>query len=322
MVEERLTKTGFKVLVLLAIQNCSKLLLTRFVMSRSSPNFLLSAAVIGSELVKLTLSTLYILLVDRQSLSSIVRFLQKDWWNSTLLIVPATVYNIQQTLEYIALANIDASAFSVLVQSKLVMTALFAVVLLGKKLRKAQVISLIILTVGVVLCNMKFSDDDFFEDGNRILGIVATLCIALASGFSSVYTEKVMKKKRAPNVDDYSLAYMQVQLAGVSLVTMGAFAILKDYEAILEDGLWQNFDIAAFTAVFNSGIGGLMVAAVLKYADSVLKGYATAVSVILSGVLSMFFFGTTLSTLYGLGIVNVISAVVLYNANDLDAQLC
>ena len=318
----RITSTGLKVLCLLAVQNCTKNLLTRFVMARSSPDFLLSAAVIGSELTKLSLSTLYILLIDKKPLSSIWTFLKEDWWNSTLLIVPATTYNVQQTLEYIALANIDASVFSVLVQSKLIMTAMFAVILLGKKLRKAQVLSLTLLTVGVILCNMKTSDSDVLEEGNQVLGISATLGIALASGFASVYTEKVMKKKRAPNVNNYSLAYMQVQLASVSLIVMGAFAAFKDFDAIMTDGLWNNFDGFAFVAVFNSGVGGLMVAAVLKYADSVLKGYATAVSVVLSGIFSMLLFGTSLSFLYFLGIVNVVTSVVLYNASDLDGLLC
>jgi hypothetical protein len=103
------------------------------------------------------------------------------------------------------------------------------------------------------------------------------------------------------------------------------------------------------------------VAAVLKYADSVLKGYATAMSVILTGLLSMALFGTSLSTIYFMGIVNgtcflwgmdalpwcvvwacalafvlfkivspmhrhrvttVVTAVLLYNGKDLDQFVC
>ena len=41
-------------------------------------------------------------------------------------------------------------------------------------------------------------------------------------------------------------------------------------------------------------LGGLIVSAVLKYADDDLKGYATAISVILTGILSALFFGTSL----------------------------
>jgi UDP-sugar transporter A1/2/3 len=64
------------------------------------------------------------------------------------------------------------------------------------------------------------------------------------------------------------------------------------------------------------------VAAVLKYADSVLKGYATAVSVIMTGLLSMVLFGTQLTVIYFMGIINVVTAVLLYNGRDLDQMLC
>ena len=53
---------GWKVLILLAVQNSSKNLLMRFVM-KERPQFLTSAAVIGSESTKLTLSILYICLL-------------------------------------------------------------------------------------------------------------------------------------------------------------------------------------------------------------------------------------------------------------------
>jgi UDP-sugar transporter A1/2/3 len=71
-----------------------------------------------------------------------------------------------------------------------------------------------------------------------------------------------------------------------------------------------------------SALGGLIVASVLKYADSVLKGYATAMSVILTGLLSMALFGTSLGAIYFMGIVNVVTAVLLYNGKDLDAYAC
>jgi len=67
----------------------------------------------------------------------------------------------------------------------------------------------------------------------------------------------------------YSLAYMQVQLAGMSLLVMGAWALGKDYTQISERGLWHNVNGVAALAIVNSALGGLTVAAVLKFADSV-----------------------------------------------------
>ncbi len=57
---------------------------------------------------------------------------------------------------------------------------------------------------------------------------------------------------------------------------------------------------------------------VLKYANSVLKGYATAVSVAITGVLSAQLFGTHLSVLFGMGMINVLISVLLYNLGGLD----
>jgi len=81
----------------------------------------------------------------------------------------------------------------------------------------------------------------------------------------------------------------------------------------VERGLWHGFNVAALVAVVSSALGGLIVSAVLKYADSVLKGYATALSVILTGILSMLFFGTTVDSLFVLAVAFVACSVIMYN---------
>mmetsp|Transcript_12540 Transcript_12540/g.26706 ORF Transcript_12540/g.26706 Transcript_12540/m.26706 type:complete len:422 (+) Transcript_12540:264-1529(+) len=336
-----ITATGLKVLILLAIQNSSKNLLLRFVM-KEHPKFLKSAAIIGVETVKLVLSLLYIILVDRKPAMSAVTFIRQDKKNTILMAVPATLYSIQMFLEYVALGNIDAAVFSVLVQTKLLATAGCAVFILGKRIKKVQLISLILLTIGVMLCNMKNYGTDADQDsagGDTRKGILATLGISSCSGFAGVYTEKVIKAKRninsgsnsqlptqQPQVQSpkyqYGLAYTQVQLAFVSLVIMGFFCMSTELDVIMEKGFLYGFNVPACISILVGAIGGLIVAAVLKFADAVLKGYATAVSVILTGVFSMILFGTQLNALYFLGIGNVVCAVFLYSAKDLDRLLC
>jgi len=232
---------------------------------------------------------------------------------------------VQQTLEYVALSNLDASAFSVLVQTKLLATAIFAVVLMGRKLNRAQTISLILLTSGVMLCNMKTDTDvdKDSRDSSQTTGVLATLGISLSSGFASVYTEKVIKVRGNNDTrNNYSLAYMQVQLASASLIIIGCWALLKDASDIITYGLWKNFNAAAYVSVINSALGGLTVAAVLKFADAILKGYSTALSVVLTGLFSMLFFGTELNALYFLGMVNVVVSMHLYNNKALNENVC
>lgn len=290
---------------------------------KEKPNFLASAAVIGSECTKLTLSLIYILFIEKQAASSIIEFLKAEWKTTLLVAVPASAYNLQMSLEYVALANLDAAKFSVLVQTKLLFTAVFSAIVIGKKLKYIQVISLALLTVGVMLCNMKSGNDQ--EGLSNTKGILATLGIGVSSGFASVYTEKVIKSRRLGSPatgQQYSLAYTQVQLASMSLVTIGIYAAVIDSKRIAEDGLFYNFNGGAVLTVFNSAIGGLIVASVLKYADSILKGYATAMSVIATGMMSMLLFGTQLSVSYFMGIINVVIAVLLYNGKNFDKFVC
>jgi len=317
--ESGISSMGLKVLILLAVQNSSKLLLMRYVM-KEKPKFLTSAAVIGSECTKMSLSLFYILFVEKKSIQSIFQYFQDDKKNTMLVTVPASAYNLQMTLEYVALANLDAAMFSVLVQTKLLFTAVFSAIVIRKRLKYIQVISLALLTVGVMLCNMKFEAEE--QKNSNTKGIMATLGIAVSSGFASVYTEKVIKSQRRAVAGKYSLAYTQVQLASMSLLTIGVYTFFADFEQIAMYGLFHEFNGGAFLTVFNSALGGLIVAGVLKYADSVLKGYATAVSVIATGILSMFFFGTKLHVVYFMGIVNVVISVLLYNGKNFDEYVC
>ena len=57
-------------------------------------------------------------------------------------------------------------------------------------------------------------------------------------------------------------------------------------------------------------------------ADAVLKGYATAVSVLMTGMLSAFFFSTELTSEYMMAMVIVACSIMLYNARDLDQNVC
>jgi len=320
-----ITSMGLKVLALLAFQNAFKNILMRFVM-KDHAGFLLSTAVIVVELLKLFFSVGYIVLVLKQSPFTVVTFIRSDWKNTLLLVVPATSYSLQMTLEYIAMANIDPASFSVLVQMKMLTTALFFRTILKRRLMKKQFMSLVVLTVGVMLCSMKTGEEVEDKIGNKRLGIAATLGIACSSGFASVYTEKVIKTARkTSNVSkegEFGLVHMQAQLAIVSLVILGMYAFIQDFDMIMSNGFFHNYNAAAFCSSLNSAVGGLIVAAVLKYADSVLKGYATAISVVLTGVSSNILFGTELSLFYGMGIVNVIIAVLLYNSSGLDEFLC
>ena len=303
-------------LLLLVAQNTSKTLILRAAVGGHS-NFLYSAAVLATEGLKALSSAVWVLNTGGTP-ATIVHFLRSEWRNFVRVMVPAGIYNAQQMLEFVALSRLDAPVFSVIVQIKLLTTALFSWLVLGKQLRAVQLVALVLLMVGVILAQMKDGQRNHLAlDGRTSVGVTATLTIATLSGFAAVYTERVLKHAQLAahsNTHDNVLPYMQIQMAFASLLIIGVFAVINDFPTIVEYGLWRGFDGRAVIAVVSSALGGLIVSAVLKYADSVLKGYATASSVILTGMLSAWLFGTTLDLHFVLAVVNVTCSILLYGS--------
>eukprot|EP00965_Chrysotila_dentata_P129351 4275785-Pleurochrysis_carterae.AAC.1 len=142
----------------------------------------------------------------------------------------------------------------------------------------------------------------------------------VCAGFAAVYTEAVLKQgvpickvECLLAAVGYTHLLALIQMALASLLVIGVFALVLDMPVIVEKGLWAGFDRASCLAVCSSALGGLIVSAVLKYADSVLKGYATAASVIFTGLLSAALFGTELDGNFLVAAVIVTCSIVVYN---------
>lgn len=69
-----------------------------------------------------------------------------DCWK---LSIPAILYVVQNNLQYVAASNLDVATFQVTYQMKILTTAFFSVIMLGKRLSSMKWISLLLLAVGV-----------------------------------------------------------------------------------------------------------------------------------------------------------------------------
>lgn len=74
-----------------------------------------------------------------------------DGWK---LAIPATLYTLQNSLQYIAVSNLDAVHFQILYQLKILTTALFSVTMLGRALSPKRWIALVLLTLGVAVVQL------------------------------------------------------------------------------------------------------------------------------------------------------------------------
>ncbi|KAK5153704.1 UDP-galactose transporter Gms1 [Recurvomyces mirabilis] len=86
-----------------------------------------------------------------------------DSWK---LAIPAMLYTLQNTLQYVGVSNLDAATFQVTYQLRILTTALFSVVLLGRSLSLRKWLSLLLLMVGVAIVQIPGS-----HSSNEVLSI-------------------------------------------------------------------------------------------------------------------------------------------------------
>lgn len=174
--------------------------------------------------------------------------------------------------------------------------------------------SLVILTIGVAIVQISGSGDKHAntvaDASHRFIGLVAVLCAACTSGFAGVYFEKILKGSQT------TLWLRNVQMGLPSIVIAFCTIYSKDYKAVAEHGILGGFSTMVWTVVIVQAAGGLIVAVVVKYADNVLKVFATSFSIIISCVISAIFFDFQASFMFLVGAGLVVSATIMYSAPE------
>ena len=193
-------------------------------------------------------------------------------------------------------------------QLKILTTALFSVIMLSKKLSAIQWSSLVILFLGVSLVQIQntSSGSKSGQDQNQLVGLVAVVISCLSSGFAGVYFEKMLKGS------DASVWLRNVQLGIFGSMTAFIGMWMKDGAAIQEKGFFFAYNPLVWMVISQQAVGGLIVALVVRYADNILKGFATSFSIILSCLASVPLFDYTITSTFTLGTVLVIIAIYLY----------
>ncbi|EMC98515.1 hypothetical protein BAUCODRAFT_121381 [Baudoinia panamericana UAMH 10762] len=75
-----------------------------------------------------------------------------DSWK---LAIPAVLYTLHNSLQYVGISNLDATTFQITFQLKILTTALFSVGLLGMSLNLRKWISLVLLMAGVAIVQIQ-----------------------------------------------------------------------------------------------------------------------------------------------------------------------
>ena len=194
---------------------------------------------------------------------------------------------------------------------KILTTAIFAIIILKRRLIKTQWTALLFLIIGIILVQLSGESEKLATKSNivqnRNVGFLASLSACILSGFAGIYFEKILKES------PISLWTRNIQLSLLSLPFAIAGCFIKDYhDRIEKNGFFHGYDaFVLFVIALNAG-GGLLVSVVVKYADNILKGFATALAIILSCFGSIYLFHFTITFQFVVGVILVIASIFLY----------
>lgn len=92
--------------------------------------------------------------------------------------------------------------------------------------------------------------------------------------------------------------------------------VFKDAAAVQKQGFLGGYTGIVWTVVTVQAVGGLIVATVVKYADNVLKVFATSFSIVISCIISAFLFDFHPTILFLVGASLVVTATVMYSSPE------
>lgn len=225
--------------------------------------------------------------------------------------------------------HLEASVFSILAQLKILTAALFSVAMLGTHLSMRKWRALFLLVLGAVLvqwptdAKQPAASTSEAETGRSwIIGTAAALTMVTMSGFAGIWTEKFLKagsggggKDAAPPLSIWE-RNLQLSFWGM-LFAIASFAATSVRGDAPAPGFLAGYSWLTWCIIVVAAIGGLLVAVVVRFTSTLVKGFASSASIIVTALLSLVMFpGEQLTPVFWLGALVVMAAIYQYGQLD------
>lgn len=128
-----------------------------------------------------------------------------------------------------------------------------------------------------------------------MLGFFCVLLACLASGFAVVWFEKILKASKS----SIRIRNTQIGMSSIFIASLGV--MIKDRALVAEKGFCRGYSAWVISVIVLQAIGGLVVAAVVKYADTIFKGFGSSISIIILCLIEILVWLPTLHLLPGTG---------------------
>lgn len=235
-------------------------------------------------------------------------------WSSILLYpIPSIIYLVHNNVLFLTLTYVDTSTHQIMGNLKIVTTGILFRTFLKRKLSKLQWMAIMLLTIGTTVSQVKGCGETNCGSllAAPIQGYLLGILSACLSALAGVYTEYLMKK----NQD--SLYWQNMQLYAFGVLFNIARLTVEDVRAGFSNGCWWNrlfngYDFVTWLVVLNLSCTGLLVSWVMKYADTIVKVYATSMAMLLTMVVSIQLFNLKPTLQLFLGILVCCMSLQLY----------
>eukprot|EP00042_Codosiga_hollandica_P045896 m.473397 g.473397 ORF g.473397 m.473397 type:complete len:317 (+) comp57121_c0_seq2:180-1130(+) len=242
---------------------------------------------------------------------------------SKLFAVPAILYMINNNLFLYALNYTTPPVWTLLIQTRIILTALVYRFIMGRRISTPKWWSLIGLTAGIVIAQLPQGQV------GASLSLTAILLALLASAISvsnSVYVEHLLKSAPGSFMEQQVQLYAYGFVASVAwwLVTLQSsmnFSVLESVQRAFHDLVSQESRVILaliWLTILISGIGGLFVAAIMKRLDNLVKIFVGAIATICIGLFADMLFPDkfNLSLQFFVGNFVVLLSTVAYSTYE------
>eukprot|EP00960_Hanusia_phi_P029427 747943-Hanusia_phi.AAC.1 len=274
-----------------------------------------SSVMLVAEILKAAVSLLFFTLesrLEKQTVPQILyhSFLHHDW----KMVVPAFLYTVCNLLTFSNLANYEPQIYTILMNIKILITALFWSVLFRKAITVRVIISLIILMCGCALANI---DCDKLSNGLissfRTSHFMFVLLQASVSSLAAVCNELLLKKV-SPLISS-SLNRSNFVLYSMSSMMNAAVLSCSGAAHWVAQVTWRLVCIVILLVC-----GGLCTAYTLKNFSAITKAFATSCEILLTAMLANVLMSSRIQSCFWMSFSLIIISLAMYNADNVNLE--
>ena len=298
---------GFLSLVALVFQNTALVLLMKHSYRKTAHQYSAASVVVVAEAIKFLACFLTLTCTRGKKYALDHLFGIRKELN---LALPCVLYVLQNNLLFDAVRSLPTTVYVVCSQGKTLTSAFFSSHILKRVISRKQWLALFLLASGMIMVQMPENQTivpSAHSSSNIIRGLCSVTLACVTSGFSGVYLEKLYKE-----VKSNSMVARNMQLSVLSLPVSLLFALINDNGMYRFAGFFYGFDRTVVLVVLFQAFGGILMAAVMRFASTLTKCFAVSISICVASMISTMQGQEVLSYNLTVGVMLVNAATMMY----------